>query len=66
MEESVKTLAPAKRYRIELPEPSLVMTFILLEEKYPYFRSLLCHMQLEDLILETDASYLRTPAEKCH
>jgi Tat protein secretion system quality control protein TatD with DNase activity len=40
------------------------MTFILLEEKYPYFRSLLCHMQLNDLILETDASYLHTPAEK--
>jgi hypothetical protein len=26
VEKSVKTLAPAKRYRIELPEPSLVMT----------------------------------------
>jgi Tat protein secretion system quality control protein TatD with DNase activity len=33
-------------------------------EKYPVFRSLICQVQLEDLIMETDTPHLHTSAEK--
>jgi len=42
----------------------VVSLFILLDETYSDFRFLLCHMQLENVILETDAPYLQTSAEK--
>ena len=35
-----------------------ISPFLILEDKYPDFRALVCEMDLKDLLIETDAPYL--------
>ncbi|CAC5356177.1 tatD [Mytilus coruscus] len=41
-----------------------ISPFILNDQKYPKFRSLVCNMKLKDIVLETDAPYLHSELEE--
>ena len=40
-----------------------ISPFILNDQKYPKYRSLVCNMKLKDIVLETDAPYLHSEFE---
>ena len=41
-----------------------ISPFLLLDDKYPDFRALVCEMKLEDLLIESDAPYLHPSSLK--
>lgn len=40
-----------------------ISPFLIMNEKYPDLRAVVCSMKLEDIILETDAPYIHQPSE---